>query len=162
RALDGCRELLQMDRDFPPPFSLTRATERRPGLMITLLALIPHLLGSIVNITYNKLSIVESLSPGQEKAFEEVLLAYNVLVYPLLVWAWCRAIVPILQLRRRLGGTEAVDAEEVRRLRRESLKLPTLLIVLSCLGWLPGGLLFPRGISLLSEPVSAEVFSHFL
>ena len=50
----------------------------------------------------------------------------------------------------------------MRRLRRQSLKLPTLLIVLSCLGWLPGGLLFPLGISVLSEPVSAAVFGHFL
>jgi serine/threonine protein kinase len=162
QALEGCRELLQIDRDFPPPLALTRATERRPGLMITLVALIPHLLGSIVNITYNKLSIVENLSPAQEQAFGQVLLAYNLLVYPLLVWAWCRAIVPILQLRRRLSGTEAVDAEQVRALRRKSLKLPALLVVLSCLGWLPGGLLFPLGISLLTEPVSASVFGHFL
>jgi serine/threonine protein kinase len=162
RALDGCRELLQIERDFPRPLRLTRVSERRPGLMITLLALIPHLLGSIVNITYNQLSIVKDLSARQEEAFGQILLVYNVLVYPLLVWVWCRAIVPILQLRRRLSGPEAVDAEEVRALRRESLELPALLIVLSALGWLPGGLLFPLGISLLSEPVGANVFGHFL
>ncbi|HKB41417.1 MAG TPA: serine/threonine-protein kinase, partial [Gemmataceae bacterium] len=162
RALDGCRELLQMERDFPRPLAVTRASEKRPGLTITWLALVPHLLGSIVNITYNKLSIVDNLSPSQKTAFGQLILVYNVIVYPLLVWVWCRAIIPILQLRRRLAGPEPVSAEEVRHLRRKSLKLPTLLIVLSCLGWLPGGLLFPLGISLLSEPVSAEVFGHFL
>src|SRR5262249_16384051 len=162
RALDGCRELLQVERDFPSPKPLTRLSERRPGLMITLVAVIPHLLGSVVNITYNQLSIMEDLSEPEKKAFGQLILAYNVIVYPLLIWVWCRAIVPILHLRRQLSGREAVDVEEVRRLRRQSLKLPALLIVLSCLGWLPGGLLFPLGISLLSEPVSAEVFGHFL
>jgi hypothetical protein len=162
RALDGCRELVQMERDFPRPLPITRASEKRPGLMITLLALIPHLLGSIVNITYNKLSIVDNLSPAQEEAFGQVILVYNLIVYPLLIWVWCRALLPIMKMRRRLDGPEPVDAEVVRHLRRQSLKLPALLVVLSCLGWLPGGLLFPLGIGLLSEPVSAKVFGHFL
>ena len=33
---------------------------------------------------------------------------------------------------------------------------------LSCLGWLPGGLLFPLGLEIFAGPVPAEVFGHFL
>jgi eukaryotic-like serine/threonine-protein kinase len=161
-ALDGCRQLERMERTFPAPLTVTRLSARYPGLMITALALLPHIAGSIVNITYNTLSIVGSLTPAQETAFGHVLLGYNLLVYPVLVGLWCRTIVPVFRLRHKLSGPDPVDPQEVARLRRQCLTLPGLLIVLSCVGWLPGGLLFPLGIDLLAGPVSAEVFGHFL
>jgi hypothetical protein len=54
------------------------------------------------------------------------------------------------------------DGEQVARVRRLALRLPLWAIVLSCLGWLPGGLLFPLGLHLLADPVRPEVFGHFL
>jgi hypothetical protein len=34
-------------------------------------------------------------------------------------------------------------------------------VAASCLGWLPGGILFPLGISSFAGPVGIEVFGHF-
>ncbi len=162
QALDGCRQLQKMERALPPAPAFTRLGTTHPALTLTALALVPHFLGSVVNITYNTISIVESLSAAQEQAFTLVMLAYNLLVYPPLIYVWCRAIVPLFRLRRRLAEGEAASRDEVGRLRRRAVNLPMLLVVLGCLGWLPGGVAFPLGISLLSEPVPASVFGHFI
>jgi hypothetical protein len=47
-------------------------------------------------------------------------------------------------------------------MRRRALALPLWAAGLSCIGWLPGGVLFPLLIHLMAGPVSSKVFSHFL
>ena len=162
QALEGCRELRQMERDFPQARAVTRLCLRVPVRTIIALAFLPHLLGSVVNITYNALCIVNNLSQRQQQAFTEILLVYNAVVYPFCLWVVWRWVIPIFQLLRRLGGPERVEAEEAARLRRRALGVPALSVGLSCLGWLPGGLLFPLGIDWLAEPVPAAVVGHFL
>src|SRR5437764_708358 len=60
---------------------LARAALARPFLMAALLVALPHVLGSVVNITYNSLRI--KLTPSQAEAFFWLLPAYNAVVYPL-------------------------------------------------------------------------------
>jgi hypothetical protein len=50
----------------------------------------------------------------------------------------------------------------VQSARRRALTLPIWATVLSCAGWLPGGIFFPTAISLLAGPVPAVDFGHFL
>src|SRR5947208_7834562 len=80
-ALDSCRELACVSRELPPGRTLTRAALARPFLMASLLVALPHVLGSVVNITFNTLRI--KLSPPQADAFLAVLVGYNMVVYPL-------------------------------------------------------------------------------
>ena len=47
-------------------------------------------------------------------------------------------------------------------MRRRALALPLWAAGLSCLGWLPGGLLFPLLIDLAAGPLPSKVFGHFL
>jgi hypothetical protein len=42
------------------------------------------------------------------------------------------------------------------------LALPVRAVIVSCLGWLPGGLLYPLGIHLWAGPLPLEVFAHFM
>ena len=42
----------------------------------------PHVLGTIVNISYNQLRIVDGLSPIQQNAFRMMVAGYNLVVYP--------------------------------------------------------------------------------
>jgi hypothetical protein len=39
---------------------------------------------------------------------------------------------------------------------------PTWGVILSCLGWFPGAVLFPLGIGLWTEPVTWSTFLHFV
>jgi hypothetical protein len=59
---------------------------------------------------------------------------------------------------RRLSGPDPPSAPAVDTARRQALGLPIWCVFLSCLGWLPGGVLFP----LLLGDVSGGVSRHFL
>jgi serine/threonine protein kinase len=162
QALDGCREWRRVEKELPPPGALTRTLARWPLLLGCLLGLLPHILGSIVNVTYNALRIVGGLTPAQRTAFCGLVLVYNVIVYPacLLVLA-----VLVLRLRRmllRLREQGFAEASEEAAARRALLRLPPTAVLLSCAGWLPGGVLFPLGIAVLAGPLGLDVFVHFL
>src|SRR5262249_8869705 len=53
RALAGCGEHRHMEKDLPSGGRLIRLLERHPFLVGGLLLFLPHVLGSVVNITYN-------------------------------------------------------------------------------------------------------------
>jgi serine/threonine protein kinase len=161
-ALEGCRELRRIDRALPPSRWLGRLLPAWPLLVVAVLTLLPHALGSLVNITYNGVRIVSALTPRQQSVFFYVLLAYNLVVYGIAVTVFFRVLGPILRTWRRLSGPDPPPAAEVAAARRQVLALPLWVIGLSCLGWLPGGLLFPLAIHLFAEPLAPGVFGHFL
>jgi hypothetical protein len=61
------------------------------------LAILPNVVGSVVNVVYNTLIIVDK-NPAQQASFEWLILAYNVVVYPVL------ALVAIVVIRRAYQG----------------------------------------------------------
>jgi serine/threonine protein kinase len=147
-ALDSCRELRRVERDLPRGGLLTRMALLHPFLVAAVLLPLPHVLGSIVNTTYNRLSLV--LTNAQEDAFLQVFLVYNLIVYPVALFLFFRQAVPVIRIWSRLSRPGPVDPEEVSRARRRALDLPRWAIVLACLGWLPGGVLFPLALHLLT------------
>jgi serine/threonine protein kinase len=162
RVLEGCREYREVDKDLPRGGLLTEAVVRHPFAWGLVLLMLPHLLGSIVNISYNALEIVHQLSPAQQAVFGNLVLVYNLLVYPAAVILMIQLIAPIWRTWGRLQRGEMVPAQEVNSVRKRVLQLPVWAIVLSCAGWLPGGLLFPLGLHLFSGPCPPSVFGHFL
>lgn len=162
QSLEGCRQLEQWERDFPRSLRLTAWGHHAPLLLFIALGFLPHILGSVVNIAYNKYAIVTGLSAAQQEVFALVLLGYNVVVYPICLWFLFGVMVPVIRMRTQLEGPGRVDPLEVTRQRQRALRAPILAVVLSCLGWLPGGVLFPLAIHLFAEPIAPEVFGHFI
>jgi serine/threonine protein kinase len=155
-SLDGCRELRQVAKALP------RALARWPFALGVLLLFLPHVLGSVVNVSYNALRIVQGLTAEQQAAFRHVLTLYNVAVYPACVVAMLALVVPLRRVVRALAGPEPPAAPAVAAARRRALRLPTWCVILSCVGWLPGAVLFPLGINYLAGPLDSDVFPHFL
>jgi hypothetical protein len=120
------------------------------------------LLGSVVNISYNQLRIVQHLRPEQEHFFLHLVMIYNVVVYPICLVLMAAVIVPVRQLWLRLERSEPLNAGAVEAARRQALRLPVWAIVIPCLGWLPGGVLFPLALHLWTGPIGFDVFGHFL
>jgi serine/threonine protein kinase len=162
QALEGCGALRHIDQELPAPGPLTRAAQRRPFFWLVVLALWPHLLGSLVNISYNRIQIVGDLTPAQQATFLQLVLGYNLVVYPTCLWILFRRVLPGFRAWRQLAGTGTEDEDQVARVRRQVLSWPRWVAGVSCLGWLPGGLLFPLGIHLATGPVGVGVFVHFL
>lgn len=163
RALEGCREFVGAELSMPPAGPLAMAALNKPFLVTAFVALLPHVLGSIVNISYNTIQIVDRLSAGQRMAFDRLVLAYNVLVYPLCIALLGIAAAPAFRLRRQwMSRWRGIESEQIDRIRHRVLHWPIWVVGLSCLGWLPGGIVFPLGIGVLAERAGADVFSHFL
>src|SRR5262249_36090107 len=119
-------------------------------------------LGSLVNISYNAVRIVNQLTEEQRTVFHRLVLAYNVVAYPVCVWMMWRLVAPLVAGLRDLSGPHVPDPERIAFLRQRLLKLPAWAIVLAIAGWLPGGVLFPLGIAQLAGPIHDSVYSLFL
>ncbi|HEV3204664.1 MAG TPA: serine/threonine-protein kinase, partial [Gemmataceae bacterium] len=160
-TLESCRDKVRMDKEMPAAGPLTRAILQYPFWMFVLLTLLPHFLGSLVNISYNSLWIVNDLTPAQQTCFTRLVLAYNAVMYPVCIWLLFYLVARVLRVWRRMPKEELTD-DQVAQARRQALQLPLWAVVLSSAGWLPGGLLFPLGLHFWSDPVPLEKFGHFL
>jgi hypothetical protein len=162
QALTGCGEHRRMQKDLPAAGRLTRVVQQHPFRLGILLFFLPHLLGSIVNITYNAVRIAGHLTVEQQTAFTQLAWGYNLVVYPLCLWAvWC-LVAPLFRGWKELVGPVVPANEGIAALRRRLLRLSFWIVVLACAGWLPGSVLFPFGIDLLAGPVDDAVYGHFL
>jgi serine/threonine protein kinase len=163
-ALKGCQDHRRMEKDLPRGGIITRTALRHPMLVGLALMFLPQVLGSIVNISYNSLRIVGQLTAAQQATFERLILVYNAVLYPLALVLVVRLLTPVVRTWRQLSGTDIPEEAEVARVRRGVLRLPAWAVVLACLGWLPGGLLFPLGIDWFAGlgETRTEVYLHFM
>jgi serine/threonine protein kinase len=162
QALEGCRQLRQWECAFPPRPRFLVLARRFPTLLLILLAFVPHLLASTVNIAYNAHAIISGLTAKQCEVFRLTVLTYNAFFYPLCLWFFCRVMGPVVRILKELPGPERLEEDEVAFHRRRVTGAPMLMARLACLGWLPGSIVFPLAIHLLAGPISAGVFGHFL
>jgi hypothetical protein len=161
-ALDGCGELERARKELPRPGAVSGPALRRPFLVLLIVTLLPHILGSAVNIAYNQTQIMSGLSVHQQVVFERLVVAYNAAVYPLALTVIYYLVEPIVRVWKRVGRGEKVPDFQINAIRRRLLTLPLWAVGLSCIGWFPGGLLFPLGLAGFGDPVSVQTFNHFL
>ena len=162
KALEGCREQQRIERELPRPGLITSAALRQPFLLLVLLGVLPHFLGSLVNAVYNLLQVINSLTPQQQTTFVSLLIVYNVVAYTLCLGVMYRLVVPDFRALGELSRGEVAAGPWIPALRRRILALPTRAVIVSCLGWLPGGLLYPLGIHLWAGPLDLAVYAHFI
>ena len=135
--------------------------QRKSLSRLFLLAVLPHLFGSVVNISYNAIRITGDLAEPQKEAFFHLVMIYNSIVYPiclgLLIWLVHR----LMKINRSLSHTDDFVAIRGRSARSQVLLLPKRAALLACLGWLPGAFFFPLGIDMISGSINPEIYIHF-
>lgn len=159
-ALGTCRHLRAVERDFPRVRGLDALVRRWPFIMVVALTLLPHVIASVVNISYNRLVIVSTMTAAQTQAFQVCVALYNLVAYPICGWLLFRTIAPALRTWRALSRG-LVPPAELAQERRAMLRWPLRAVGLACLGWLPGAVLFPWVIDLAAGPVGPGVFGQF-
>jgi serine/threonine protein kinase len=158
--LDSCRELRRAGRDMPRGRLLTRLALAQPFLVAAVLLTLPHVLGSIVNVSYNASNI--TLNAKQKAVFVPLMVVYNLILYPLCIALFFRQAVPVYRMWQQLSRPGPIDLAEVDDARRRALRLPLWGIGVSCLGWLPGGIIFPLVLDLAAGDVGMNVYLHYL
>jgi hypothetical protein len=160
--LDGCRRMRQAERQLPAIPAVLWPMLRRPFLWLVMLVLLPHLVGSAVNITYNATQIVGKLTQDQERLFAHLVVGYNAIVYPIALVLLVMAVRPVWKCWHALAGGEPIADGQVEAARRQALRLPRWIAGLTAMGWFPGGLLFPLLIRVMEPPLPTTIFAHFI
>jgi serine/threonine protein kinase len=161
RDLEGARQLHCMERDLPLGGPLTRAARCRPFTVGALLVLGPHVLGSLSNIVYNNVHIVSALTGAAATTFWRVTLIYNLFFPPLCLAIAYALLAPLYRTWRQLAQPGPHNPEQVFAMRRRALNMPLWGAALACLGWLPGGVIFPLVLRLTGEVEVPGLFAHF-
>lgn len=155
-ALSGAGHLLAARRALPQPSRVGRWVNSHPALALVLAGTVPHLLASVAQIGYNAVEL--RLDDHQKSVFAILVVAYNLLAYPvgiaIGVWLFGRIV-------RQLSRIAELPGPEVDRLRRRSRRLAGQIAVLGAVGWLPGGLIFPVIIDLVAGPLPWQTYFHF-
>ena len=124
----------------------------RPFFFLFLFGLVPHFIGSLVNIPYNLLLVAGT---GRMAAFGKLVNIYNVLVYPLCLALCIGAAWPVFQWWRRRKTVET-DDDRLAWLRRRVIWFPRAVAYIALLGWLPGAIWFPWGLNYLVTAGGAD------
>ena len=160
-ALRGCLQLKETEQSLPPKGRLLSWFERWPLGSVIAFTLLPHLAGSVFNITYNNW-IVAQLNQSQQQTFMWLVVAYNLIVYPACFVAFVKLILlPAKRNRRALEDSSPEAAIDFGAARRQTLTWPRWAAILASVGWFPGIVCFPLGLQLLSPPVTLEQAAHF-
>jgi hypothetical protein len=130
-------------------------------LWLIALVVLPQLLGSAVNITYNTTQIVNKLTSAQQGLFFKMVLGYNAVVYPAAVVLFVLALRPVWRCWRALERGEPIAEGQVESARRQALQLPSTIAALTAMGWFPGGILFPLLIYFMAPPFDFQLAAHF-
>lgn len=162
QALEACRTHLRSLDQMPAPPMGTSYLHQHPFISLLLIPTFTNILATAVNWWYNLIQIVGDLSVPQRQAFDGLVLVYNIIAFPVLVgttaWLLRRAHREWVEMQ----DGRLVSAQQLNQLRQRCNYLATWSILGSLIGWLPGGIIFPLTIHLLGEPITLEVFLHFI
>ena len=161
KTLDGCRLFRGTERQL----GMIGRT-RMPGFLPTFVALIavgliPHFIGSAIQIAYNTARIVGQLTPEQHRAFLVMVFVYNPLVYSICFASLIRRLVTIFHGWRAANRRPDADAD-IDAARALAVDLPRRVAIVGCLGWFPGAIAFPAGMVWLAGTLPPAVWGHFV
>ena len=136
--------------------------ERRGLLLVGLSPIIANAIGSIFNILYNQTQIEPMLSEAQHDRFNDCVMFFNLIVYPLAIAGF---LVPLLYLRpthRAILNGEPVDPARLATSQRYVVNLPWWFLAVIAVGWLSCVPVFSAALFAVPEPLSQEVVWHLV
>jgi adenylate cyclase len=130
---------------------LVRGAERWPFSFLFAIAVLSNVAASLFSIGYNYQLIVQYLDESQKAAFRRMVYGNNLVMFSIcLTWIWL-LFLPLARCRMDLRAGRPVAPERLRQCQRGLINLPFWQLCINFFGWLPGALVFPLGICLLSD-----------
>ena len=168
--LTACQRMTTIEHTSGFDGPVSRIARKYPVTAFAVLATVPHVIASVVNVSYNVLRVPDlpastvltqasiATSPIMS-AFRGTTTWYNVIVWPL-----CMMFV-ISMLRksvRAIRMSPAASRDDEVNQRRTLLELPSRLRAIAMLGWLPGIVVFPMSLILMADASPIPVAAHFV
>ena len=155
-ALSGAWHLLAARRALPPPGRIGRWATTHPALALALAGILPHAVASVVQIGYNAVEI--QLNAAQQHAFLMMVVAYNLVAYPL---CFGTGLYLMRRVAQGLARVATLPGAAVDQLRWRVLRLGWQEAALGTIGWLPGAVAFPVAIDAVAGPLPLNTYAHF-
>ncbi len=133
---------------------------RFPLVTVTLLTLIPNLIGAIFNFLYNQREIIERL-PDAEPTFMRIQTIINSIVFPvgILSAGWLAGSVT---KATRTCSVRKLSASELAEQRRRCLNLGNVAAAVGLTLWLIAAPAYPISLHLMLGSVPVEIYIHFM
>jgi eukaryotic-like serine/threonine-protein kinase len=157
-ALAGARAILTTRKQLPKPSRIGRWSIQRPITMLLVLALIPHILATALNIAYNKVEI--RLDEKQHTVFTRMIPIYNLSIYSVCLGV-AASILTRFHRKRLAAQNGELTSEQLDQTRREAVRLTHRGVMFALLGWAPGAILFPLVIHLFASHPGWNSYIHF-
>jgi adenylate cyclase len=134
---------------------------RRALLWTVLAPVLPQVLGSWFNISYN-VSVVDPLLMTEDlkEHFVVTCVVYNLIAYPIAVYLWWRLVYSIRPVMLALLRNEEVPAPILRKIQRRAINLPWLGCGISAVAWLLCIPVFLLALGLAGHPVGRLLWWH--
>ncbi|WP_010584309.1 serine/threonine-protein kinase [Schlesneria paludicola] len=133
---------------------------RFPLVTVTMLTLIPNLVGAVFNFMYNRGIILDRL-PDAEPTFMRIQAIINSIVFPvgILSAGWLAGSVAKATYIGRQGRLPAVELAEQRR---RCLKLGNVAAAVGLTLWLLAAPAYPIALHAMLGAVPIEIYGHFV
>lgn len=162
-TLEGLAELHAARATLPSPGRLVRYAERFPITALLIMGLLPHLIASGLQITYNSSRVLGNFQPAQIDAFVQLVWWANPVIYGACLLFFCRYLWQFLPTWQRLQRRDpGLTTRETAKARRHALQLPRRAATIAGCGWLAGSIVFPVGVIVIGGQLPWAVLMHFL
>ena len=124
--------------------------------------LAPNIVGSVLSITYNQLTIISKLGPDAQRLFNKQLMVINPIAYFVAVAWLLRLAWPVVigVYRRRIGKHE--DPDQRAEQRRRCLRIGDYVAWVTTGAWTACGIVFPVWLRLDAHPdAKGQVYASF-
>ncbi|TWU60660.1 Adenylate cyclase 1 [Rubripirellula tenax] len=136
---------------------------QRHGLLFVCTSpLVANAIGSLFNVLYNRNQIFPILSDAQRIRFDDCVLWFNVLIYPIAVLCFVLPLVWVRPVYRDLLARNPVSTDLLRRAQRVVVNLPWWFLLVASLGWLSCIPVFITSLYVLPEPLLGVVIAHLV
>lgn len=160
RELELCLRPATRELVRPAPGGWRARVVRHPLSAVFLLAIVPNVLGSLFNISYNQAEIMDHW-PASKPQFEELIPVVNGVFFPLglfVLWLWVRPALRGVAAARSSPPPGGAGRQACLRLGAR-----TATVCVAC--WVVAGLVWPTALhyrAVEPPPHGAGTYVHFL
>lgn len=135
-----------------------------PLFVVTMMTLIPNLIGAIFNFLYNRREVIELL-PGAEPTFMRIQSIINSIVFPvgILSAVWLAGSVSkATRIGTQHGSRPKISSDELAKQRIYCLKLGHVAVAVGLVLWCIAAPIYPISLRLMVGQIPLELFVHFV
>lgn len=169
-GLDLAHELeLCLDPDAkallaPEPGGWKSWVRSHPLFTVTMLTLIPNLVGAIFNFLYNRREVIDLL-PEAEPTFMRIQTIINSVVFPVGIMSasWLAgSVANATRIGTHKGSRPKISGDELAKQRRYCLKLGHVAAAVGLVLWCIAAPIYPISLWLMIGHIPLELFVHFI